>query len=58
MWIDHGRIRMHGGIEEVVRAYEGPEAGDHVARTLAELAAHEAAEAGAAAASAADSGRA
>jgi ABC-2 type transport system ATP-binding protein len=43
MWIDHGQVRMHGGIEEVVRAYEGPEAGDHVARTLAEMAAHEAA---------------
>ncbi|WP_084436164.1 ABC transporter ATP-binding protein [Aldersonia kunmingensis] len=42
MWIDHGQIRMHGGIEEVVRAYEGPEAGDHVARTLAEIAAHDA----------------
>jgi ABC-2 type transport system ATP-binding protein len=56
MWIDHGRIRMHGGIEEVVRAYEGPEAGDHVARTLAELAAHEAAEVGSAAA--AEGGRA
>jgi ABC-2 type transport system ATP-binding protein len=58
MWIDHGRIRMHGGIEEVVRAYEGPEAGDHVARTLAELAAHEAADAGTAAHEAGEAGRA
>ena len=27
MWIDHGRIRQSGGIEEIVTAYEGPEAG-------------------------------
>ncbi|WP_067648367.1 galactan export ABC transporter ATP-binding subunit Wzt/RfbE [Nocardia harenae] len=39
LWIDHGRIRQHGGIEEVVRAYEGPEAGNHVAQVLRELAA-------------------
>ncbi|MDO3647644.1 galactan export ABC transporter ATP-binding subunit Wzt/RfbE [Nocardia mangyaensis] len=37
MWIDHGQIRLHGGIEEVVRAYEGPEAGNHVAQVLREL---------------------
>lgn len=37
LWIDHGRVRMHGGIEEVVRAYEGPEAGDHVAKIVREL---------------------
>lgn len=37
LWIDHGRIRQHGGIEEVVRAYEGPEAGNHVAQVLREL---------------------
>ena len=30
MWIDHGRIRQRGGIEEVVSAYEGPEAGRSV----------------------------
>lgn len=36
MWIDHGTIKMSGGIEEVVRAYEGNEAGDHVAQILAE----------------------
>lgn len=27
MWIDHGRIRQRGSIEEIVTAYEGPEAG-------------------------------
>ncbi|MFC8529152.1 ABC transporter ATP-binding protein [Nocardia sp. NPDC057227] len=37
LWIDHGRIRQHGGIEEVVRAYEGPDAGNHVAQVLREL---------------------
>ncbi|MDO3335412.1 galactan export ABC transporter ATP-binding subunit Wzt/RfbE [Mycobacteroides abscessus] len=36
MWIDHGTIKMNGGIEDVVRAYEGDEAGDHVAQILAE----------------------
>ncbi|OHU21034.1 ABC transporter ATP-binding protein [Mycobacteroides franklinii] len=36
MWIDHGTVKMSGGIEEVVRAYEGDEAGDHVAQILAE----------------------
>ncbi|MFE5288108.1 ABC transporter ATP-binding protein [Nocardia sp. NPDC056611] len=37
MWIDHGQVRMQGGIEDVVRAYEGPEAGDHVAQVLRDL---------------------
>jgi len=37
MWIDHGQIRLQGGIEEVVRAYEGPDAGSHVATVLREL---------------------
>ena len=37
MWIDHGQIRMSGGIEDVVRAYEGDEAGDHVAHVIQEL---------------------
>jgi ABC-2 type transport system ATP-binding protein len=37
MWIDHGQIRLHGGIEEVVRAYEGPDAGNHVATVLREM---------------------
>ncbi|MBA0047501.1 ABC transporter ATP-binding protein [Mycobacterium sp. NPDC050853] len=36
MWIDHGTIKMSGGIEDVVRAYEGNEAADHVAQILAE----------------------
>lgn len=36
MWIDHGTVKMSGGIEEVVRAYEGDEAADHVAQVLAE----------------------
>jgi ABC-2 type transport system ATP-binding protein len=38
MWIDHGQIRQQGGIEEIVRAYEGDDAGDHVATVLKELA--------------------
>ncbi|MCB1286780.1 MAG: ABC transporter ATP-binding protein [Mycobacterium sp.] len=36
MWIDHGTIRMHGGIEEVVGAYEGPDAARHVREVIAE----------------------
>src|ERR1700746_2475310 len=39
IWIDHGEIKMSGGIEEVVRAYEGEEAAHHVAEILAEQAA-------------------
>ena len=42
MWIDHGTIRMQGEIEDVVRAYEGPDAAAHVRRTLEEMAAEEA----------------
>lgn len=38
MWIDHGTIRMEGGIEEVVGAYEGPDAARHVREVLDELA--------------------
>lgn len=41
MWIDHGTVRMSGGIEEVVRAYEGDAAGDHVADVIRELKAEE-----------------
>ncbi|WP_156665421.1 ABC transporter ATP-binding protein [Rhodococcus phenolicus] len=37
MWIDHGQIREQGGIEQVVRAYEGDDAGDHVRTIIAEL---------------------
>ena len=33
LWIDHGTIKMTGGIEEVVRAYEGEDA----ARTVREV---------------------
>ncbi|WP_280183707.1 ABC transporter ATP-binding protein [Nocardia cyriacigeorgica] len=44
LWIDHGQVRLHGGIEEVVRAYEGPEAGNHVATVLTELEAEQAAD--------------
>lgn len=36
MWIDHGTVRMHGGIEEVVGAYEGPDAARHVRDVLRE----------------------
>jgi ABC-2 type transport system ATP-binding protein len=39
IWIDHGEIKMNGGIEDVVRAYEGVEAAHHVAEILAEQAA-------------------
>ncbi|MGS2807971.1 galactan export ABC transporter ATP-binding subunit Wzt/RfbE [Nocardia sp. MW-W600-9] len=46
MWVDHGQIRLHGGIEEVVRAYEGPDAGNHVAQVLRELETEGAAGAG------------
>ncbi|MFF0816184.1 ABC transporter ATP-binding protein [Rhodococcus sp. NPDC003318] len=37
LWIDHGQVRMSGGIEEVVRAYEGDDAGDHVAHVIREI---------------------
>ena len=39
MWIDHGVIRMSGGIEDVVRAYEGEDAARHVREVRAETAA-------------------
>ncbi|WP_054812952.1 galactan export ABC transporter ATP-binding subunit Wzt/RfbE [Nocardia arizonensis] len=45
LWIDHGQIRLRGGIEEVVRAYEGPDAGNHVATVLREMEAERAANA-------------
>jgi ABC-2 type transport system ATP-binding protein len=41
IWIDHGELRMMGGIEEVIRAYEGDEAAHHVSEILAEMAARE-----------------
>lgn len=34
MWVDHGRIRQTGGIEEIVTAYEGPEAGQSIGRYI------------------------
>lgn len=36
MWIDHGSVKMTGGIEEVVRAYEGEEAALTVRKYLEE----------------------
>jgi ABC-2 type transport system ATP-binding protein len=36
MWVDHGTIKMAGGIEEVVGAYEGPDAARHVREVLEE----------------------
>jgi ABC-2 type transport system ATP-binding protein len=36
IWIDHGEVKMIGGIEEVVRAYEGEDAARHVREILAE----------------------
>ena len=38
IWIDHGSIKMMGGIEDVVRAYEGEDAARHVAEVIAEMA--------------------
>ena len=37
LWIDHGQIRMDGGIEEVVGAYEGPGAAAHVRKVIAQV---------------------
>ena len=34
LWIDHGEIRKAGPVDEVVEAYEGPEAGQHVRNVL------------------------
>src|SRR5690349_7852012 len=36
IWIDHGEIKMMGGIEDVVRAYEGEDAARHVREILSE----------------------
>jgi ABC-2 type transport system ATP-binding protein len=41
IWIDHGEVKMTGGIEDVVRAYEGDDAAHHVAEILAETARHD-----------------
>ncbi len=37
LWIDHGQIRMDGGIEEVVGAYQGPDSAAQVRKVLAEI---------------------
>ena len=37
LWIDHGEIRQAGAVDEVVEAYEGPEAGQHVRNILRDL---------------------
>ncbi len=34
LWVDKGEIREAGLVADVVRAYEGPEAGDHVAELV------------------------
>ncbi|MFI5504711.1 ABC transporter ATP-binding protein [Corynebacterium kutscheri] len=34
LWIDHGQIKQAGAIPEVVEAYEGKGAGDHVRRLI------------------------
>ena len=36
MWVDHGTIRLTGGIEDVVRAYEGDDAAHHVREVIEE----------------------
>lgn len=36
LWIDHGEIRRAGLVDEVVEAYEGPEAANAVRRIVAE----------------------
>lgn len=36
LWIDHGQIRMDGGIEDVVRAYQGDDAAAQVRKVLIE----------------------
>jgi ABC-2 type transport system ATP-binding protein len=38
MWIDHGEIKMTGGVEDVVRAYEGEDAARYVREVLADAA--------------------
>jgi len=37
LWIDKGEVRMEGGIDEVVEAYEGPAAAAHVRKIMAEV---------------------
>lgn len=37
LWIDHGRIKQAGAVDEVVDAYEGPDAANHVRNVLRDL---------------------
>lgn len=37
MWVDHGRIRQRGSIEEIVTAYEGPEAGRSIGEYIGRM---------------------
>jgi ABC-2 type transport system ATP-binding protein len=37
IWLDHGSVRMMGGLQEVVCAYEGEDAARHVAQIRAEM---------------------
>ncbi len=37
MWVDHGTIRQHGAIRDILIAYKGADAGESVDRTLAEM---------------------
>lgn len=36
LWVDHGEIRAAGAVDEIVAAYEGPEAARHVREILKE----------------------
>lgn len=37
LWVDHGEIRQAGPVDEIVGAYEGPEAQAHVQQVLKDL---------------------
>ena len=37
LWIDHGEIRQAGTVDDIVEAYEGPDAAAHVRRVMEEL---------------------
>jgi ABC-2 type transport system ATP-binding protein len=37
IWIDHGEVRMHARVDQVVEAYEGHDAGEHVRTIMKEL---------------------
>lgn len=38
LWIDHGSVRKAGYVDDVVEAYEGKAAGDHVRRLMQDIA--------------------